>query len=265
MKNPVVDLEKYREFLESIPLSRYREELKDVKWVEQDLVPALYPLPSIYKNYWETHNFLSFEEWFTEFWKEINIRQKQKLSDLKDLVRAHRKFYDDKINGDLDNKVSLGFKARMYRTWVSVLTQLDFCYSFEAICAERGKDLQLECNADLDARGIDAKVNNIGFQVAKISQRKEALKIVRKSRVVTIPYAVFDLEEFERKSKSPRVKDKGGYSKALSSFHKYFICLQNGFVVFGKDYLEIIVDNIGSLEEVKKSVAKIASELAGEI
>ncbi len=31
------NLTNYRKFLESIPLSKYREELKDIKWVEQDL------------------------------------------------------------------------------------------------------------------------------------------------------------------------------------------------------------------------------------
>ena len=72
LKDPIKDFEKYRKFLESIPLVKYREELKDIKWVEQDLVPTLYPLTSIYKNYWETQNFLDFEKWFTEFWSEIN-------------------------------------------------------------------------------------------------------------------------------------------------------------------------------------------------
>jgi len=31
MKNPIEDLRKYREFLESIPLEKYREELKNIK------------------------------------------------------------------------------------------------------------------------------------------------------------------------------------------------------------------------------------------
>lgn len=154
---PIKDHLRYRQFLESIPLASYREELKDIKWVEQDLVHTLYPLASIYENYWETQNFLSFEDWFSSFWKEINLKQAQKLDDLKELVRAHRKFYEDKINGDLNNKLFLGFKARMYRTWVSVLTQLDFCYLFKSICAKNSKDLPLECNADLDAKGHRCK------------------------------------------------------------------------------------------------------------
>jgi|GEM_PF-4616974 hypothetical protein len=34
MKNPIEDLRKYRGFLESIPMEKYRKELKDVKWLE---------------------------------------------------------------------------------------------------------------------------------------------------------------------------------------------------------------------------------------
>ncbi|HGJ63971.1 TPA: TaqI family restriction endonuclease [bacterium] len=264
LKDQIRGFEKYRQFLGNIPLSKYRDELKDIKWVEQDLVPSLYPLKSIYKNYWETQNFLNFENWFAEFWDEINSSQKQKLNDLKELVRAHRKFYEDKINGDLENKILLGFKARMYRTWVSVLTQLDFCYLFEFICTREGKNLRIECNADLDSKGIDARVNNIGFQIAKISQRKEALKIVRKSRVVTIPYAVFDVKEFQRLSLSPRVRDQSGYQKALSSFNKYFLQLNNGFVVFKEDYLKLIIDNITDIGKVKSVIENISLELAGK-
>jgi len=44
MKNPITDLGEYRKFLEVIPLNRYREELKDIKWVEQDLPKEMLPL-----------------------------------------------------------------------------------------------------------------------------------------------------------------------------------------------------------------------------
>jgi len=33
----IKDFKKYRDFLATIPLDKYREELKDIKWVEQDL------------------------------------------------------------------------------------------------------------------------------------------------------------------------------------------------------------------------------------
>ena len=264
MKNPLEDLKKYRYFLETIPLDEYRKKLKDIKWMEQDLVPQLFPLKSIYTNYWEGADFLSFEDWFDKFWNELQQNQPQKIKDLKELVRAHRKFYEDKVNNNLNNKVFLGFKARMYRTWISVLTQLDFCYMFEHICAKEGKDLQLESNAELDAQGIDARINDIGFQIAKISQRKEAAKILRKKKVVLIPYVVWDIDELKQKLQNPKTRIKSIYQKMINSFEKYFVRLENGFIVFREGYLKIIIDNIENIEAVRKAVKKISLELSGE-
>lgn len=255
-KNPIDDIQRYRAFLETIPLTNYRKELKDVKWVEQDLPQEMLPLTSIFKYYWNERKFLSFEEWFEKFWEELNARPESKQA----LARFKKYYFDKNGNGWFKK----GFKARMYRTWVSVLTQLDFCYMFEYICSKEGKDFQLECNAELDAKGIDARVNNIGFQIAKISQRKEARTVGEKKTVVTIPYAVFNVEEFERRCQSPRVKDKSGYQKAISSFYKYFIRLKNGFIVFKEDYLKQIIKNIDNIEKVRKVIKEISLELSGE-
>ncbi len=256
MKNPIEDFRKFREFLETIPLAKYRKELKDIKWVEQDLPKEILPLASIFKYYWEERQFLSFEEWFEVFWKELNINIQSK-----EALKQFKKYYFDKDNNGWFKK---GYKARMYRTWISVLTQLDFCYVFEYVCVKEKKDLQLECNAELDAQGIDVRVSNIGFQIAKISQRKEARTAGRKKSIITIPYAVFNLEEFERKTKSSRVKDKTGYQRALRAFNKYFIRLQNGFVVFSERYLKAIIDNIKDIEKVRRVVEQISFELSGE-
>lgn len=255
-KDPIANLKKYRNFLETIPLNRYREELKGIKWVEQDLFKEMLPLASIFNYYWDKRSFLGFEEWFESFWEELNTKPESKQA-----LAKFKKYYFDK-NGD--GWFKKGFKARMYRTWISVLTQLDFCYMFEYICAKEDKDLPLEGNAELDARGIDARVNNIAFQIAKISQRKEARTAGRKKTVVAIPYAVFNVEEFKRRCESPRVKDKNGYRKALASFHKYFTLLQNGFVVFNENYLKPIIDNIEDIEAVRDVVGKISLELSGE-
>jgi len=264
MKNSQKDLKKYRSFLETIPLDKYREELKDIKWVEQDLVPQLFPLKSIYTNYWEERIFLSFEDWFDKFWNELQQNQSQKIKDLKELVRAHRKFYEDKVNNNLNHKVFLGFKARMYRTWTAVLTQLDFCYMFEYVCLKEGKDLQLETNAELDAQGIDAKVNNICFQVKKISQRKEALRLEGGKRKIAIPYVVWNPDELKKKIQNPRTRIKNTYQKMVNSFEKYFIKLINGFVVFNENYLKPIIDNIDDIDTVRSVVKKISLELSGE-
>ncbi|MGB9721333.1 MAG: TaqI family restriction endonuclease [bacterium] len=258
IKNPTIDLNRYRKFLESIPLNKYRKELKEIKWVEQDLPKEILPLASIFKHYWENRKFLEFDEWFEKFWREINTCPESK----KALEEFKRYFFNKSL--EENDWFRKGFKARMYRTWVSVLTQLDFCYMFEYVCAKEGKNLQLECNAELDAKGIDAKINDIGFQVAKISQQKEARTVGGKKTIITIPYAVFNIEEFERRLTSPRVKDKSGYQKALESFHKYFYLLGNGFVVFKENYLKQIIDNINDVEKVRQTVNEISMELSGE-
>ncbi|MEO0190167.1 MAG: TaqI family restriction endonuclease [candidate division WOR-3 bacterium] len=258
MKDPIKDLQTFREFLGSIPLSKYREELKDVKWVEQDLPKEILPLGSIFKYYWENRQFLNFEAWFEDFWSEINTEPQSKRA-----LEEFKRYYFNKTLKE-DGWFKKGFKARMYRTWISVLTQLDFCYLFEYICVLENRKLTLEYNAELDVKGIDARVQDIDFQVTKITQRKEARSASKKKTLITIPYAVFNVEEFERLINSPRVKDKSGYQKSLQSFNKYFIRLKNGFVVFHENYVKPIIENIDDSEKVRKAVEQISSELSGE-
>jgi len=258
-KEPLEDLKKYRSFLESIPLNKYRDELKEIKWVEQDLPRELLPLASIFQYYWEERQFMDFDSWFDIFWHEINQNKNSK-----EALKAFKKYYFDKDNNGWFKK---GFRARMYRTWISVLTQLDFCYAFEYQCALNGKNLSLEANADLDVKGIDARVGNIEFQVEKISQRKEARSASRRKSLVKIPYAVFNVEEFERKISSPRVNEKNkiSYQSTLKAFYKYFIRLKNGFVVFSDYYLNIIINNIDDIDKLKKAIDQIYFALSGEV
>ncbi|MBI5748805.1 MAG: TaqI family restriction endonuclease [Nitrospinae bacterium] len=255
-KDPIRDHNRYHKFLESVPLTKFREELKDVKWVEQDLPKGMLPLESIFRHYWFERRLLDFDKWFEDFWEELNTKPESK-----EALKQFKKYFFDKDGNGWFKK---GFRARMYRTWVSVLTQLDFCYLFESICNRDNKKLELVCNAELDAKGIDTMVNNIGFQIVKISQRKEARTVRNKKNVITISYAVFNIEEFQQRLTSPRVKDKTGYQKALNSFNKYFIRLNNGFIVFKEDYFKPIVDNIDNSEKIRELVNKISLELAGE-
>lgn len=268
VKKSLEDLKKYRYFLETILLDKFR----DIKWVEIDLPREMVPDPEggkrfrfrylhlawIFKYYWDERRFLSFDEWFKIYWKEINTKP-----EIRQVLEKFKKYYFD----DADNNwFKKGFKARMWRTWVSVLTQIDFCYMFGYICAKEGKDLRLEANAELDARGIDAKVDNIGFQIGKRSQRKEARteSLVKKEAVVAVPYVVWDPDELKKKIQNPRTRIKNTYQKMVDSFDKYFIKLQNGFVVFNENYLKPIIDNMDNIEAVRKAVKKISLELSGE-
>lgn len=259
MENPSNALKLYRDFLETVPLDKFREKYKEIKWVEQDLPKEILPLASIFRNYWDEHKFLNFDDWFEELWKELHCNE-ESLNALKEF----KKYY---FNKDNDGWFKLGFKARMYRTWVSVLTQLDFCYVFVYVSDKQNKNLRLECNAELDMRGIDARVGNTDFQVAKISQRKEARPGAnRKKTKITIHYAVFNLDEFKRLSKSSRVSqdNRKKYKRRIEAFLKYFEILLNGFVVFSEYYISEIVKNIDDIERLKKVNNKILLELSGE-
>ena len=252
-------LQRYRRFLESIPLDEYRGKFRIVKWVEQDLPGDLLPQGSIFRHYWHEQDFLDFESWFEDFWEELQS-DTTSLTVLKDF----KKYYFDKNN---DGWFKLGFKARMYRTWTAVLTQLDFCYMLAHVCDKHNKKVKLEANAELDISGIDLRVGSVDFEVGKITQRKEARSAaaVRRNRI-RIPYAVFNVDEYERLSQSPRVSpsNRTGYLNALQAFHKYFLLLKNGFVVFGEHYVDQVVRNLDDLDKLRAAINEMLLELSGE-
>ncbi len=247
----------YRAFLQSIPLAEYRETLKDVKWVEQDLYPEMLPLASIFRNYWHNQNFLDFGSWFDQFWNELHSNPLS-VSAIKDF----KKYYFDKDN---DGWFRLGFKARMYRTWVSLLTQIDFYYVLSYVIAKRGYRITFEANAVLDQKGIDLRIGGLDFGISKVSQRKEARSGGSK-RLIVLPYAVFNIKDFTRKSMSSRVTpaSRMAYKKSVEAFNNYFIQLDNGFVVFKEDYVIPIIENIDNPEGIKAAIKKIGEELSGE-
>jgi len=254
------NLHSYRQFLETIPLDWYRSQLKDVKWVEQDLYPEIVKvvLGSIFKNYWESKNFMDFETWFDQLWEELN---KEKI------LKRFTKYYFNLEDVKENEWFKLGFKARMYRTWISMLTQLDFCYAFDYACEKIGKKVKKEANVELDMKGVDLKVGKIDFQVAKISERKEARPGRQRGNKINIPYPVFNLKEYERKSKSLRVsyENRKKYQNILKAFYKYYLVLNNGFVVFGDNFVEGIVKNLDNLEKLHEFINKVLAGFSGKV
>ena len=257
MGNTAKALESYRKFLESIPLEHYRVMLKDVKWVEQDLPSEILPLGSIFHYYWHQQDFLDFDSWFEQFWDELHTNPTSFV-----VLRDFKKYYFDK---DDDGWFKLGFRARMYRTWVSVLTQLDFCYAFLYACERQNKRLTLEANAELDAKGVNLRIGQLDFQVAKITQRKEARPSAAERKKIAIPYAVYNLDEYMRLSLSSRVSPENRikYRRSMQAFHKYFISLKNGFVVFGENYVNRIVENLDEPARLRAGINQILLELSG--
>lgn len=224
-------LQRFEEFLASIPLERYREELLPVKTVEQDLPRSLNPLPAIYEAYWSDNpqKFPTYEQFFNSWWES-------NLVALDDFVRKY--FW-----GCSWEFVRKGFKARLYRTVVSVLTQFHFRYSWKAYC-----EASLEASSELDTAGVDAEVNVAGtraaLQVKKETYRAEAGGEGRFARrkhpyplVVEVPYTLTLPEEWQRRAERARSSTRASQARL---FHFCALRLQrwlpNGFVVFKPEY-----------------------------
>jgi hypothetical protein len=277
-RNWQADLRSYENFLKNIDVQKYSH-LRAIKTVEQDLPDELLPLeiyynpnPAIiwqnqvnssfpdligesihldsrlqtagmttliagfgYKYYWETTDFKSYDEVFPAYWSE-------KLNPyIYEFIRKY--FYGCSLQF-----VEEGFKARLYRIWMSILTQFHFQYLWNALFKEK-----LESDAMLDSMGLDAVLNlkekRIGIQIKKVSYRREVSdrRFTKKQQkhvdiVVEIPYVVEDTTELKAKILNPRTKaaTKEKCRRRLPLFNKNFHKYNNGFVVFKKEYLKHI-------------------------
>lgn len=231
MNSEAQTLSAFEQFLESIPLDRYREELMPVKTVEQDLPPELNPLPAMYSAFWveKPVRFPDYEAFFDRWWKEH-------LEPLDAFIRRY--FW-----GCSHEFVFLGFKARLYRTLISVLTQFHFGYSWRAYCA-----LPLEASAELDMKGIDGLVHCgnvvVALQVKKETYRPEARGSGRFARrkvsvdwAVEVPYTIAPADELRSKAQRARTPEsRERYRLLLFLAEQMQRRLANGFVVFRPEY-----------------------------
>lgn len=231
----------YDNFSMNLDLDKYSH-LRTIKTVEQDLPKDLNPLEIYYDYYWFKYYFIDYDEIFAVYWsKKLNPH-------IYEFIKKY--FYGCSLQF-----VEEGFKARLYRIWMSLLTQFHFLYLWNYLF-----DDKLYTNHEIDMMGIDAILKyedkKLGLQIKKISYRREASsrrftrrisKIV--DSIIEIPYVVIDLDEYRRKIMSPRVKEenKAKYQALLDFFSSNLIKYDNGFVVFKSDYLFRIMDEIKEL------------------
>lgn len=218
---------KYESFLKNIPLERYSE-LRQIKTVEQDLPKEINPMPLIYEFYWEKKDFVDFDLFFREYWKRH--------------YPHIEKFKQKYFWGCTDEFVKIGFRARLYRTWISLLTQFHFMYLWNSLFDEK-----VEASADLDMKGIDGRVcvrgNIFNLQVKKVSYRKEAGRRIFERKIKTpsaytfeIIYIVEDPDEL--RAKLGRAKRMELYEIMSNFFSRFLLKFDNGFVVFRKGYAQ---------------------------
>lgn len=190
--------------------------------------------------------FLNFNEWFEQYWTDMNGNEEVKAS--------LKKFKTYFFNGADEEWFKDGFRARMYRTWISLLTQIHFQYLWNKLFDEK-----LESSALLDSLGLDAlftKGNRtIGIQIKKISFRREVSdrRFTPSQKkfadvIIEIPYVVDNPTEIKEKLLNPKSRPttKETLTKKLDIFNESFSMFPNGFVIFREDYLRKIYKIIES-------------------
>jgi len=212
-------LQQFTEFLKTIDLKRYRKEYAHIKIVEMDLPKDVQAIVLLYKVYWDEKKFLTFEE-FYERYKEEN-------------KEAIERF--EKKTTMCNNCFSRGLKARIYRTWASIITQIHGGYVAESVFGDGSVDMSRE----LDSMGADFRVNYKGkflnYQVKKtthsgvMSRKPLPRKKKLEGEEIDIKYEVPNSDIFDD-PKTKKGEFRAGYTRFIED--KKTIRLPNGFVIF---------------------------------
>ncbi len=209
----------FESFLASVPLSEYRKKYSHVKIVEMNLPKKIQVLDLLYKIYWEERKFISFDEFYEKY-----LKQK------KDIIEGFR----IKITM-CENCFYRGLKARIYRTWASIITQIQGGYVAKSVFGENA----IKMSEELDHKGADIRVKYKGhvlnFQVKKetlsgVVGRKVAPKDRLDGEFIDLFYNVPSSEVFKNNGK----KLNGEFRLPFLRFQKDKTLkrLENGFVIF---------------------------------
>ncbi len=210
-------LQKFDKFLKTVNLKGYRKKYSHIKIVEMDLSKDIQAIELLYKMYWDKKKFISFDDFYKKY--------------LKEKKEAIEKF---KIKTTMCNDCfKRGLKARIYRTWAGLITQIHAGYVAESVFGKGSVDMSRE----LDSMGADIRVKYKGrflnYQVKKtsfsgvMSRRPLSRKKKIKGENIDIKY------EVPACLSDPKTK-KGEFRKPYLRFleDKRTKAFENGFVVF---------------------------------
>lgn len=227
-------VEKFEEFLEKVDLRGYREKYSGIKIVEMDLSKDIQAIELLYKVYWDEKNFLSFDDFYNRYLKEKR-KQLEKFRVKSTMCKDC--FYR-------------GLKARIYRTWAGLITQIHAGYVAESVFGKGAVSM----SAELDSQGADIRVNYknhlLNYQVKKTSHSGVMSRrpLPRKNKLegegVDIKYEVPSSDYFE----NPK-KRNGEYKLPYKRFteNKALKRFSNGFVVFTPHLFKIKKSEIDHL------------------
>ena len=215
-------LQKFTEFLKSVDLQRYRKEYAHIKIVEMDLPKEIQAISLLYKVYWVEKNFISFDEFYKRYLKE----KKEVIGSFRIKTTMCKDcFYR-------------GLKARIYRTWAGLITQIHAGYVAESVFGSGSVNMSRE----LDSMGADIRVeykgHKLNYQVKKesysgvMSRKPLPRKKTIEGEPLDIYYEVPNSTIFD----NPKTK-KGEFRIPYTRFieDKRTERLPNGFIIFTRD------------------------------
>lgn len=209
-------VEKFNRYLSGIDLQMYRAKYARIKLVELDMPRNIRPIPFLYREYWERReNYPTFENFYATYAEELESQLEN--------FRRETMFSVETF--------CRGLPARVYRTWASLLTQIQGGYVAEDIYG-RGN---VEMSAELDYRGIDMRITDddkvINIQIKKETMSREVRApwhgLKRGTKIVNIIYEVPNCEPLTSKGK-PRVP----FVRWRDAWQEKLQRLDNGFIIF---------------------------------
>lgn len=232
-------LEQFEKFLKSVDLSAYRERFSKIKTVEMDLPPNVQALQTIYEQYWDNKDNLSeplsFDEYYEVYWNtnEENIKA----------------FWESTGFGRDCDCFKKGLKARIYRTWASLVTQIQGGYVAESVFGEG----TVRMSAELDHQNIDIQIVNpdgserLKIQIKKETHRPEIARmhknVKNENGAVDVYYIVvsqdaYDNPLYKRNGRGHKVGDEKPFVKDFVKWYPEtgtMDRLPNGFTIFTKN------------------------------
>lgn len=209
-------LERFEEFLSGIELDRYREKYSPIKLVELDLPKGIQALTHIYKLYWDRRDsFFNFERFYDLYSRDLSGELEQ--------FRIKTRFSEETFY--------LGLPARIYRTWASLLTQIQAGYVAESVFGNGS----VKMSAGLDWQGIDICINRDGREV-NVQIKKETLSrevrlphpVTRKNKqIINLEYEVPGCDPL-----TPTGKESQRFKRWKEKWDGKLERLDNGFIIF---------------------------------
>lgn len=207
-------LVKFNSFLSGIDLDKYRDKYSKIKLVELDLPRNIQALNLMYKYYWKEFNLLDY----TDFYSAYSSSLKNELEEFRiEQMFSEETFYR-------------GLPARIYRTWASLLTQIQGGYVASSIYPK------VDMSEELDRSGIDIEITTANNQCINIQIKKESFsrevrapwKILKKDKeITTITYEVI-----KDKLLTKTGKESKPYKDWSIKWKDKLQKLDNGFIIF---------------------------------